>query len=103
MTNTNALPTKTQIDNLIATCLSAGYNEAAGLMTLASESISENVKRDTEETCCCYEIMGDNPKCPKHGGMFKDHGAVDVTDKFREICPVVSRVTATSEWARRHL
>lgn len=49
MTNTNGLPTKTQITALIATCLDAGYNEAAGLLTLASESISENVKRDTAE------------------------------------------------------
>lgn len=49
MTNTNVLPTKTQITALIATCLDAGYNEAAGLLTLASESISENVKRDTSD------------------------------------------------------
>ncbi len=28
-----------------------------------------------EETCNCYEIMGDNPNCPKHGDMFTEHGA----------------------------
>lgn len=80
MTNTNALPTKTQIDNLIATCLSAGYNEAAGLITLASESISENVKRDTEETCICLEIIGDNGDCPVHGKGFEQAKAEYFSD-----------------------
>lgn len=35
---------------------------------------AELISQADEETCCCFEIMGDNPKCPKHGGMFKAGG-----------------------------
>lgn len=81
MTNTNGLPTKTQITALIATCLDAGYNEAAGLLTLASESISENVKCDTDQPLCvCLEHIGDNGYCPVHGKGFEQDKADYFTD-----------------------
>lgn len=84
MTNTNALPTKTQVDALIATCLGAGYNDAAGLLTLASESISENVKRDTEETlCACLEHIGDNSTCQIHGHIYNQNESRFSTDEIK--------------------
>lgn len=30
---------------------------------------------ETEPICCCFEVLGDNPNCPEHGGMFESHGA----------------------------
>lgn len=27
-------------------------------------------------TCSCFMYMGDNPDCPVHGGMFKNHGVI---------------------------
>ena len=68
--------TKAQLDALIELCLGdPKFHEAAGLLKLASDIISEKVHED-EAPCHCYEYMGDNPKCPTHGGMFKEHGKV---------------------------
>lgn len=36
--------------------------------------------RLTALTCSCYECQGDNPNCPVHGGMFKNHGAFSDAD-----------------------
>ena len=30
----------------------------------------------TPPTCNCFEVMGDNTDCPKHGRMFKDNSPV---------------------------
>lgn len=84
MTNTNELPTKKQIDALIEKLKVAGVNNAADLLSLASDEISQFVRENTDETCCCYEVMGDNPQCPKHGGMFKGHGGFFEADYFND-------------------
>ena len=78
----NAIATKAQITELIAECLRIGLNDAAGFLKLAVDSISE---RADEPECCCYEYMGDNPNCPKHGGMFKDVKTVDHAMTMDEI------------------
>lgn len=71
MTTQTATPaTKAQLDALIDLVLEAGMNEAAGLMRLGSDMVSDALK-----PCNCFEVMGDNGECPKHGGMFKSHGA----------------------------
>lgn len=81
MTTQNELPTKTQLNGLIAVCVSAGLMNAAGLLSIASDEISQYVRENTdEETCCCYEIMGDNPQCPHHGNMFKSPAAWSYED-----------------------
>lgn len=78
MENTTATPaTKQQLDALIQMCLDGGYNEAAGLLQLGSNTISEIVRdfdakqtdddEEKSETCTCYEYAGDNPLCPDHG------------------------------------
>lgn len=64
---------KAQLDALIELCLGdPKFHEAAGLLKLASDIISEKVHQDDEPECHCYEYMGDNPKCPKHGGDISD-------------------------------
>lgn len=40
-----------------------GKNYGSGLASLFS-SIARDVEK---EQCCCYEYMGDNKRCPKHG------------------------------------
>lgn len=82
MTTQTNLPTKTQIDGLIATCLKAGLNEAAGLLTLASGEISKYVRENTEEPMCvCLEVIGDNGDCPVHGKGFESE-----TGQYCEDC-----------------
>ena len=66
--------TKAQLDQLIELLNEYGYNEEAGLIKLASDSIDEKV-RANDETCSCFEAMGDNADCPVHGGAFENHGA----------------------------
>lgn len=49
--------------------------------------IKSELRLMEKETCCCFEVMGDNAQCPKHGGMFKDHGPftdADYRDDYRE-------------------
>lgn len=66
--------TKAQLDALIEMCKEAGYNEAAGLLQLGSNIISEKVKESEEpkNICWCFEIAGDNLQCPTHGKRFSD-------------------------------
>lgn len=75
MTNTNEIKpaTKAQIDALIRLCKDHELYNAAGFLQLASDELDEaaNGKKD----CSCFMYMGDNPDCPVHGGMFKNHGA----------------------------
>ena len=77
--------TKAQLDRLIELLNEYGYNEEAGLIKLASDSIDEKV-RANDETCSCFEVMGDNADCPKHGDMF-NHGAFsddEIKEDYRE-------------------
>jgi hypothetical protein len=81
MTTQTNLPTKTQIDGLIATCLKAELNEAAGLLTLASAEISKFVSDNTDEPqCVCLEVIGDNGTCPVHGKGFEEAKAEYYSD-----------------------
>lgn len=59
--------TKAQIDVLIKICLDCGCDEAAGLLQLGSDSIS-NLLRDNGNPvfCSCYEYVGDNRACKIH-------------------------------------
>lgn len=80
MNTQNNLPTKTQIYGLIATCLGAGLNEAAGLLTLASGEISKFVRENDEPNCVCLEVIGDNGTCPVHGPGFEQAKAEYFSD-----------------------
>ncbi len=83
-TQTQPTPaTKAQLDGLIRLVLEAGYNEEAGLLQLASDSISEKV-RNAEEKCCCYEVMGDNKDCPKHGDIHRPFSDDEIKADYQE-------------------
>ena len=72
MTNEIATPaTKKQIDALIQVCIDNGIPEAAGLLQLASDTISNVVRaNDKPVFCCCLEYAGDCDDCPIHGDEF---------------------------------
>ena len=77
--------TKAQLDRLIELLNEYGYNEEAGLIKLASDSIDEKVRAN--DTCSCFEVMGDNADCPVHGGAFENHGAFsddEIKEDYRE-------------------
>lgn len=79
MTNVTATPaTKLQIDALIDFCLDNGIQEAAGLLQLASDTLS-NVARANDKPvfCCCLEHAGDREDCPIHGGEFSDSDIIE--------------------------
>ena len=67
--------TKSQIDALIDLCKEYELYNAAGFLQLASDELSEVANGKKSNDCCCFEVMGDNPNCPEHGGMFSNHGA----------------------------
>ena len=85
MTNQIVTPaTKSQLDALIEVCLDGGHTEAAGLLQLGSDTLSQIVRdfdakqaaakdeagfdeENKEAGCCCYEHQGDNQNCPIHG------------------------------------
>lgn len=82
MTNAIATPaTKLQLDSLIQKCLDGGFNEAAGLLKLGSETLSEAIREIEKPVfCSCYEYAGDNPSCKIHVDLFDNHGAFNDSD-----------------------
>ncbi len=77
MTQTNATPaTKLQLDSLIQMCIDGGFNEAAGLLKLGSETLSGAIRESEKPVfCSCYDYAGENPACKIHGDLFDNHGA----------------------------
>ena len=80
MTNEIATPaTKQQLDALIGVCLDGKYTEAAGLLQLASDMLSNAVHTDSRPVfCCCLEHAGDRLDCPIHGQYY--HNDSDFSD-----------------------
>jgi len=52
-----------------------------------------------EPECACFEIIGDNPKCPIHGGMFPQPKPKTDEQKYRAAMHQICTVAPVCEYA----